>query len=786
MPFALDGPDEMAGAAQQITLTSSDADYIDQLVPVLKDLRSSDRAAQLMHSLDQLSADREAEIERMCNSNHQEFVNSVNQLLSVREGTVNLTSEILSLSQSIQASTERLVKQKRALVDSRGVRQNIDEVNKAINACLEVLRLANQIYDLLAKYKYYPALRALDELRSVHLREVGRYKIAEMIEKSVPETQKLIAKSVMDDLNTWLFRIREVTGHLGEVAFTQTSDRRERMKERVEQEEDDESDRDKVFSRFNFKLNSPVELALDETEEFDVLNNDVLDIDIEFHPLLECLHIHETLGQGAKFRAEYGATRRQQRDLTIPADLDLVGDENYWLSQLLENVAGFAILEKVIMNKTENFRSPADVEEIWESMCKGATALITKNLPAVDDDRELLRIKGRLGLFIQTMETWEFSTASLEPLILTIFEKYAQLLRNRFSDDFQEIVSTDDYMPMAIHTPEELEKVVSNGWFKTETDLVNLSLPTVFPFSQMYALCCIDIRNFLNAIYLFSDDLLQRSSVIDDTLKTSLDELLCDQVCQLLLDRLSSQYPGQIVQILTNFEYFEIACVELQTFLFEARSSTSASGPVVLNATERFREGRKTAEKRIFELVNSKIDDLIETAEYDWLALTPLADPSTYMQELTRYLSANMSSVLLGLPPEIKELVYFDALSHASTSLLSLPLHPSVKKISPAAVATLAADVAFLSDFVDELGNPILKENLDELVQTVALMGAENGDEFFDVASRNRKYGRVDNLNGATLLEKVGEGRDIGGGGVQSPVKTDRFASIRAGFGMNK
>jgi hypothetical protein len=89
-------------------------------------------------------------------------------------------------------------------------------------------------------------------------------------------------------------------------------------------------------------------------------------------------------------------------------------------------------------------------------------------------------------------------------------------------------------------------------------------------------------------------------------------------VCQSLVDQLSSQYPGQIVQILTNFEHFENACEELQTLLFEARSSTSASGPVVLKALEQFRTGKKTAEKRIFELVNSKIDDLIGTAEYDW------------------------------------------------------------------------------------------------------------------------------------------------------------------------
>lgn len=40
------------------------------------------------------------------------------------------------------------------------------------------------------------------------------------------------------------------------------------------------------------------------------------------------------------------------------------------------------------------------------------------------------------------------------------------------------------------------------------------------------------------------------------------------------------------------------------------------------------------------------------------------------MQTLTRYLSNIMNSTLLGLPREIKELIYFDALSHTSEKIL--------------------------------------------------------------------------------------------------------------------
>lgn len=234
-----------------------------------------------------------------------------------------------------------------------------------------------------------------------------------------------------------------------------------------------------------------------------------------------------------------------------------------------------------------------------------------------------------------------------------------------------------------------------------------------------------------------------------------MDELLTEKVCKSLVERLSVQYLGQIVQILINLEHFETACQELEQLLIRARSSASAGGPLTLAATEQFRENKKTAEKRIFELVNSKIDDLVETAEYDWTAFNTPTEPSSYMQTLTQYLSNIMTSTLLGLPREIKELVYFDALSHAATKILSLPLSPDVKKINPNGVAALSKDVQHLTKFVDGLENGfMLRSNLDELEQTILLLQSENTDEFFDVSMRNRKYGRVDAMNGPVLLEK--------------------------------
>ncbi len=87
----------------------------------------------------------------------------------------------------------------------------------------------------------------------------------------------------------------------------------------------------------------------------------------------------------------------------------------------------------------------------------------------------------------------------------------------------------------------------------------------------------------------------------------------------------------------------------------------------------------------------------------------------------------------------------------------ALPLSPEVKNINPYGVAALAKDVQRLRDFVEGLENgEMLKENLDELQQTVALMQSDNHDEFYDISTRNKKYGRVDALNGPLLIEKYG------------------------------
>ena len=85
----------------------------------------------------------------------------------------------------------------------------------------------------------------------------------------------------------------------------------------------------------------------------------------------------------------------------------------------------------------------------------------------------------------------------------------------------------------------------------------------------------------------------------------------------------------------------------------------------------------------------------------------------------------------------------------------ALPLSNDVKYINAHGVSVLAQDVQYLIKFVDSLENgQMLRQNLDELQQTVDLMQSDNSEEFFDISTRNKKYGRVHAMNGPLLLEK--------------------------------
>lgn len=142
--------------------------------------------------------------------------------------------------------------------------------------------------------------------------------------------------------------------------------------------------------------------------------------------------------------------------------------------------------------------------------------------------------------------------AVLDAYVLKLFYRYADLLKRKFSADFQQVSSA---FPLLSKTridfgrlcprmntclcPSTAKKTLTKlfksvGMCQTNRkkntrksrkfpyDPIILTIarfPGVLPFSQMYPMCCIDIRNFLNRFYFIMDDHFQQPSIIDETLQ---------------------------------------------------------------------------------------------------------------------------------------------------------------------------------------------------------------------------------------------------------------------------
>jgi hypothetical protein len=71
------------------------------LAPIFKNVLDRDAGREFVERVDIFSAEKVAEIEKMCNSNHQEFVGAVEKLLKARKGAAGLRVQSSHCSKQI-------------------------------------------------------------------------------------------------------------------------------------------------------------------------------------------------------------------------------------------------------------------------------------------------------------------------------------------------------------------------------------------------------------------------------------------------------------------------------------------------------------------------------------------------------------------------------------------------------------------------------------------------------------------------------------------------------------
>jgi len=319
-----------------------------------------------------------------------------------------------------------------------------------------------------------------------------------------------------------------------------------------------------------------------------------------------------------------------------------------------------------------------------------------------------------------------------------------------FSD---QILDDDDYTPMTVNNADEFVGIQRAFYVAETQEDVLRGFPRTLAFSRGFPQTCMAIKRFITGFYRFTEGFSQQYGEMDDIFRKALEALLSRNINGAFLQRLKSNNLTQVVQIITNLGFFELACAEFEKVVQEQRTAYR-KGKVTLGAVKTFRDTLKQAEKRLFQIVDEKLDNFMELADYNPEPEQAITKPSAWLQEMTGWLSMTVQSTLVKLPPGIRSFVYLDIFDHLSGNFKRILLDPKFERLNSFFVESLNVDISFLENFVATLGDANLQPSNSEVRQLINLARSQNPEEYITTHGRAKTYSRVKPQDALVLLEK--------------------------------
>ncbi|KAJ3109098.1 hypothetical protein HDU97_009216 [Phlyctochytrium planicorne] len=699
----------------------------DQISYTIKTIFQSGKEDIFAEQLNQFISRKEGEIERMCNFHYQvldggcliadkaqEFVQSVDQLLKVRLGTVHLKGKVVDVNREMQEVGCKTIEKKKEIIDYRKVLQNIEIALEALQVCLFVLDISNKVSIQIDGKKYYSALRVmkrkrvdlingtfklLEDLENVHLKHIAVYDFSAKMKEFIPHQREQIRQAVCKEMTDWFVKVRENSRRLGKGALDAVRNRQ--GKENV--------------------VTSNIHKSSRSLDIINSLNNEEFHLD--FKPLYQCLHIHDVLGKRKIFKTDFEENRKIQASIILNTQVNFNDGNLKDFETYISDIIGFFIVEAVVINSTQDFRSRTSVEGLWDNIIEKMNSVITIGLQDCQTPNLFLSIKILVIACIKTMESYGYPVNNLMTLMLSLFDRYNELMKFHCSEKIMEILEDDDYAPMIVESVEEYEEI-SKAFKIKEEKKFSLRFPRPMPFSKGFPQCCDCIKKFVYGFYQFADGFSQQNHEMDDLLKKSLENLLIQSLCNTLGRLLAQSTLPQAVQMLTNAEYFVLACGEFEQLLSERRATSKTK--TSLHATTSFRDAKAGIEKRIFDLVNQKLDEHINPAIYDWSPATPPTIPSQYLK--SKKSGINGSSLITGKTIKKLNVIFFDGFD---------------------------IDLAYIDNYVRGLGDVEVGDGFNELRQVTSLLKSDTYEEFLVPAMKAKRYPRIQNATLISILEKI-------------------------------
>jgi len=244
---------------QQIHLLdpSSSSENLEQLGPIIKQIHTNRQQDGYLRAIQALIDSKDAEIEKICSDNYQDFISAVSTLFTVKSYTDKMKENISSLDASVAQLGSGLVEKKRTLLQSKKTAANLDEAIDTLQACLRVLDVVDRVGEMIKQGKYWSALRvcclyhmrcitcsikicvffqSLEDIQSMPPTSLSQTPFFQHLLSSLPSLRGQIKDAVTASMKQWLLEIRNISAEVGRLAVEAMESRMKRWRQRREKD----------------------------------------------------------------------------------------------------------------------------------------------------------------------------------------------------------------------------------------------------------------------------------------------------------------------------------------------------------------------------------------------------------------------------------------------------------------------------------------------------------------------------------------------------------------------
>uniref|UniRef100_A0A663DJK5 Exocyst complex component n=1 Tax=Aquila chrysaetos chrysaetos TaxID=223781 RepID=A0A663DJK5_AQUCH len=689
--------------------------------PTLRSVYDGEEHGRFMEKLEARIRNHDREIEKMCNFHYQGFVDSITELLKVRGEAQKLKNQVTDTNRKLQNEGKEVTMEE--LKQCRLQQRNISATVDKLTLCLPVLEMYSKLREQMKSKRHYPALKTLEHLEHTYLPQVSHYRFCKIMVDNIPKLREEIKEVSMSDLKDFLESIRKHSDKIGETAMKQVG-----------------------------LVCTHVLEAFGEEEAQDL---------VDFSPVYRCLHIYSVLGARETFENYYRKQRRKQARLVLqpPSNMHetLDGYRKYF-----NQIVGFFVVEDHILHTTQGLVNRAYIDELWEMALSKTIAALRTHSSYCSDPSLVLDLKNLIVLFADTLQGYGFPVNQLFDMLLEIQDQYSETLLKKWSGVFRNILDSDNYSPIPVTNEEVYKKIVGQFPFQ-DAELEKQAFPKKFPFSEFVPKVYNQIKEFIYACLKFSEDLHLSSTEVDDMIRKSTNLLLTRTLSNCLQNVIKRKNVGltELVQIIINTTHLEKSCKFLEEFITNITNVLPETVHTTkLYGTTTFKDARHAAEEEIYTNLNQKIDQFLQLADYDWMAMEPGSKASDYLVDLIGFLRSTFA-VFTHLPGKVAQTACMSACKHLSTSLMQLLLEAEVRQLTLGALQQFNLDVEECEQFarsgpVPGFQGDTLQLAFIDLRQLLDLFIQWDWSTYLaDYGQPTCKYLRVNPTTALILLEKM-------------------------------